>query len=355
MGDKKVNKQSLLKIVAAASVAIFSLLSVCTGAFAWFLSTRDEAAMSDNFKVDKVMTSVRTITVHSFLGESSDGCFNFNPNGVVAYDPNKAGQSGYDSEGFYTGEAVALNEYSLESPDHPVLMMFEVSGAYQSITFSTDYAFLGSNMPSSVDYEVATYSALPAANASNNNKLFKVLADEEHGGVATIYQYIHSGTGGTYEMLWVDLGVYDDLQESNPNHKGFYNPLSSVVNFYWYEYTGVIDNVNLATENNIVVGKNGIKSDINGATLADGTHSISIAKSTMTSSNYSSFSNFTNEETFSYRNKKVVYENDVNGKTYIGIVVNYSPYALEYIFSNNLGHEALSYGLKFKCDWVTEF
>ena len=45
----------------------------------------------------------------------------------------------------------------------------------------------------------------------------------------------------------------------------------------------------------------------------------------------------------------------MTGKKYVGIVVNYDSWALENVFSVNLGHEALNAGLVFKCDWKTEF
>ena len=83
---------------------------------------------------------------------------------------------------------------------------------------------------------------------------------------------------------------------------------------------------------------------------------ISLAKSEFTNSNRASFSSFTNSEDYNGFNKQInVFRGDVTGVTYIGLVVDYNTLALEYVFSRNLGHDALNAGLQFKCDWRTEF
>ena len=82
---------------------------------------------------------------------------------------------------------------------------------------------------------------------------------------------------------------------------------------------------------------------------------ITIAESDCNDSNKHSFTNFEDEETYEYTKEINVFRGDVTGVTYIGIIVDYDKLALEYIFSHNLGNEALNNGLEFKCDWITEF
>ena len=86
-----------------------------------------------------------------------------------------------------------------------------------------------------------------------------------------------------------------------------------------------------------------------------GENCIAIPTADFTASNRHSFTNFTDDDTFEFSKDLNVFRGDVTDVTYIGVVVNYDKTALEYIFSHNLGNEALNNGLEFKCDWVTEF
>ena len=88
---KDINKKSLIKIVAATSVAIFSLLSVCTGAFAWFLAERDQNAASSSFSVKSYgkFSSLKFHTFDSARTVSSIKYLDFNggtPTGSISYD-----------------------------------------------------------------------------------------------------------------------------------------------------------------------------------------------------------------------------------------------------------------------------
>ena len=81
---KKLNKKAL-KIVAATSMAVFSLLATMTSAYAWFESIRNEEADNSDFYVKRIDTSINAISIHEFYGETDDDgvkSFAFNPNGV---------------------------------------------------------------------------------------------------------------------------------------------------------------------------------------------------------------------------------------------------------------------------------
>ena len=84
---------------------------------------------------------------------------------------------------------------------------------------------------------------------------------------------------------------------------------------------------------------------------------IYLNKNEFTDENRSSFTEFTDSEDYNTFNKQInVFRGDITGVTYIGLVVNYDQLALEYVFSRNLGHDALNAEqLLFKCDWRTEF
>ena len=386
MATKIINKK-LIKIVSATSMAIFSLLATMTSAYAWFVSIMNQGAENDNFYVKRLDTPVTSISIHEFYGETKDGnSFTFNPVGVSVYENGEVVQN---------AAAVELNEYSLENPNHPVLILFrneETSGLESQINLITDFSFLGANddyiaaklknkaalnslsKTNGNYYQVttdesqagtlsnkivlykyendtlscvtySTFSALEAAvsqDIANNNNYYRVYADENHDGVSTVYQYRHATR--EFEMVWCDLGNADYSQT---------NPLSSAVQFHYFTFEDELEDM-ITTEDVMVESFNDTTSTYS-YTENSSLDCIALAKSGFTASNKSSFTNFTDEETFDYSKTLNVFSGDVTGVTYVGIVVNYDQLSLEYIFSHNLGHDALNAGLDFKCDWITEF
>ena len=386
MATKTISKKTL-KIVSATAMAIFSLLATMTSAYAWFVSILNQGAENDNFYVKRLDTPVTAITIHNFYGETIDGLnFAFNPVGESVF-----------ADGEFNEDAplVKLNEYSLENPNHPVLILFkneETSGLETQINLITDFACLGTDdnyiaaktktfselngltktngnyyQVTSDESQAGTlnkkivlykyensalscvtysnYSALQSNvgfNADNNNNYYRVYADENHGGVSTVYQYKHATR--SYEMVWCDLGNADYSQT---------NPLSSAVQFHYFAFGDELEDIIAAK--NVNVESFNDTTDTYSYTPTNNLDCISIAKSDFTGENKSSFTNFTSDEVFEYSKELNVFSGDVTGVKYIGIVVNYNQLALEYIFSHNLGHDALNAGLDFKCDWITEF
>ena len=202
-----------------------------------------------------------------------------------------------------------------------------VNGALSSVSFTT-YALLD------VDGNRI---------AANDGKYFLVVDDEKHGNASTIYQY--NDAKAAFDMVWCDLGnvVYGET-----------NPLSSAVKFHTFTFTDTIEDMRSSRDVNFEsfddIGQDYTYSKHTGENC------IAISKASCNDSNRHSFTTFANEETFTRFNKEInVFRGDVTGVTYIGIVVNYDKTALEYVFSRNLGNEALNNGLEFKCDWITEF
>ena len=369
-------------------MAIFTLFATFTSAYAWFMSIMNQDADNDQFYIKRIDTTVTSISIHAFYGETANGgSFTFNPNGVSVFE-----------DGEFNDEAplVKLNEYSLESPNHPVLILFkneESSGLEAQINLKTEYAFLGAS-DSYISQKVKTKAALDSLSkvngeyyqvtkdeahgnrinlykyenntlttvtfdsyanmvsqvskdASNNGNYYRVHADENTteeniDGVSTVYRYNH--TLRDFEMVWCDLGNADQDQT---------NPLSSAVEFHYFTFEDELEDM-ISTQDVMVESFNETT-----ATYSYSENSaldcISIAKSGFTSSNKSSFSNFTSAESFNYSKEINVFSGDLTGVTYVGIVINYDQLALEYIFSHNLGHDALNAGLDFECDWVTIF
>ena len=382
---KKLNKK-LLKIISATSMAIFTLFATFTSAYAWFVSTMNQDANNEDFYVKRLDTPVTSISIHEFYGETADEgvkSFAFDPVGVSVYN-----------DGSYNNGAplVELHKYILEKPDHPVLILFknEKTTGYESqINLRTEFAYLGAsdnylagktntyaeltalqnkvtngyyhvvedenhsnkdylyqyNGSSFVSVSFASYATLDvAANRipANNNKYFLVVDDEEHGDASTIYQY--KDATASFDMVWCDLGNVA---------QGETNPLSSAVEFHTFTFSTSLNDMKETRDVNFETFDD-VAQDYNYSKHTN-ENCIAIPTADFTNSNRHSFTNFTDDETFEFSKDLNVFRGDVTGVTYIGVVVNYDKTALEYIFSRNLGNEALNNGLEFKCDWVTEF
>ena len=330
---KKLQNVNTLKIAAATSVILFSLLACFSGAYAWYNSIRTLDSNADNFSIDKINTAVVGITFHKYLGvtDKIDGTTYY------SFDPEDSGGVTFDAQGnpHESGIGIALGEYSLDNPVHPLLIMFSVAnGAYQRIDLETDFSFLAEDSGYSLKTTVATFAALNSLDKATlaNGDYIKVTADEGHGGVSTIYKYISATR--SYDMVWIDLNSGD-------------NPLSSVVQFHSFEFSGTIAENTETYDLNVVneYGHTVKENDVDG---------ITIDTADFTTTNKSAFADFEDEDTYEYNKEINVYDGDVRGLTYVGIVVNYNSLALEYIFSKYLGHDYLSDGLTFKCDWTTK-
>lgn len=380
---KKLDRKGLFKIISATSMVIFSLVVSFSGAIAWFNAVRNIDNSGDDFVVTG-NASVTGVYIVPFLGETSGegtDCYTFDVNNIVM---------AYDGDYNNAADTVKLNEYSLENPNHPILMLFEVQGTAAAIRFTTDYCFLGNNRDDFIYaktatkadlnslakvadkyYEVtadetmssktslyyyngsslenrtvASYNSLPTGlGANDDGKYYRVLSDNKHGNLSAIYQY--NGSTGEFEMAWRDLGNRERYEN---------NPLSSVVQFHSFTLAGSIaENTTLHTVNVEIVNNPGEENEYLSYSVRSDQSCIAIPKSELTDSNKRSFTNFTSNERYNYRQEVVPFSGDVSGKSYIGVFVNYDSLAIEYICSNNLGHDALNAGLSFICDWKTEF
>ena len=330
MRKRKLTRKGNLKIAAATSLIMFSLLACFSGAYAWFVANTNVNNSSSNFQVDRLNTTVQGITFHEYYGTTieTDGktyySFNPTPSGSVTFSGETPSE---------TGAGIDLGEFSLENPNHPLLMMFNVSGFRQRIDFKTDYSFVAEDNNYSLKATVATFAALEAYNKNtlSDGDYLKVTTDEDHGSVSTIYEY--KSATKSYDMVWIDL------------NSGI-NPLSSVVQFHSFEFTGTIQS-NTHTYDVIEINQQG-----NPVTVED-VAGITIDTDAFTSTNKSQFVNFSNDDSYTFNKEVCVYEGTVSNYTYVGIVINYNSSAIEYICSKYLGNLILNDGLNFKCDWVT--
>ena len=353
----KANKRKSLKIIAATTMTVFSLFVAITGAFAWFVSKLNESSTGDSFEISTVETAVQEISIHEFYGTStgSNPCYGFNPVPVGCVD-----YSNPQSPTTIGTLSIELEKYSLEYPNHPVLILFKVSGTAQTIEAETSYPFLSQDKPGADTLDgahtVSTYSALPAS--ANDNEIFEVTNDEHQNGeftdngtrkkITTRYKYVAAES--KYELIWVDLAM-------------FKNPMSSVMQAHSFEFDFTRP-----------FNRNGNNLTINSSSTAlltkTYTHVVNDVVQTDTSSgiwipvaqfkdadaansNMSSFVTINHGEA-TYSPETVFYEGSVSGDTYIGIAVDYYSDALIYLFSEFLGHDYLNEDITFKCDWITK-
>ncbi|MCR4911170.1 MAG: hypothetical protein K5925_01425 [Bacilli bacterium] len=294
------DKKSLLKIVAATSVAIFSLLSVCTGAFAWFLSVRDQSAASSSFSV-KSYGKFSSLKFHTFEDSrtvSSIKYLDFNggtPTGSITYDwernacNNPVGNTN-----------IVLDQYDPLNQSQPLLAIFELDREYNT---SLD----GSVMINAI--------------ASKNDFLGKTKND---------------GTT-TYR-----LGVLNDPMLMHYDNGVYYYPLSSAATFKCRGFS-----------------EDEYEEWISSWTYSDDDYVsgfYSLADNSLTNSR-EKFVQITNEVPSFHQNINIYNSGEGHNIKYIAVVIDYDADAVEYIYSSFLGNhylESTGYHLSFVCDWDWE-
>lgn len=312
--------RSQLKIIAATSMTIFTLLACFTGAYAWFNAARTRNVENESFEVTRFDSAVTSISVHNFLGTTSDGnTFGFNPT-------PSATMSWTGKVGSQTGN-FTMSKFSLTDPHHPVLFLFAVNGGIESIRLKTNCTYLAGDKPTSITDTVASYAALEAR-TNTVGDIVEVSADESHNGANTVYEIV---TGeNPFNMLWIALA------EDN-------NPLSSVIQSHSVLF---VDN---PTDNE---GSN--QKATGSLTLSGETQTQTyIPVTSNLSDNEASFVTFTNGVP-SFHKTASLFNDSTAGHTHIGIVLDYYSSSLEYISSFFLGHSYLNEGLGFSCDWTME-
>ncbi|MCR4911172.1 MAG: hypothetical protein K5925_01435 [Bacilli bacterium] len=303
MGDKLGRKKSLIKIVAATSVVIFSLLSVCAGAFAWFLSERDQSAASSSFSV-KSYGKFESISFHRLTSKNvnvandSTSTFSFEKTayGAITYnwDTGKYIPSG-------TSTSLTLPQYDPLDQHQPVLAVIKLNREYD-----TDGGSVVIKTTTTVD------GFLGKQNETTHVNIYKLgnPSDPTEAAKPTLKM--------TNDY---DDGVHDRY------------PLSSVANmrcqnFSTTEYT----------------------TWANGSTLDLTLGNLTGKKSFVTVDNALGTSSFT---------KSIEVYNSGEGKDiqYIAVMIDYDPDAIEYTYSTYLGNdimESYNYILYFLCDWEWE-
>ena len=316
---KKFVPSNKLKIIAATSVTIFSLLVLFIGTYAWFESSLRQKGQGDNFSVSSLDGNFKSVYFHKSSSVSIDNntgkptSFTFNPSycGRIDYDwDTKTAQ--------YNGDTnISLDEYTPLDHDHPLLMVFEFHDTY-NISFDGEIC---------ISATTETLGFLGERNANNNN--------------APVYGLT---TTGVYQTKTVG-----DTTE-------YYYALSSVANFYCTDSSSELYNKDGEGENTTL-----ITNTYSYSSLRNRDQSIAARQADPTAVvpdlSFTSINN--SNETSTFNQHPTIYTSQSGSSVkYVCVILDYYSDAIEYIYSTFLGNDTLEYTfhneLNFLCDWGME-
>ncbi len=299
---KDVKRINLFKIAAMTSMTVFSLLAVFTGTLAWFNANRLVNNSGTDFNVQSMSGRLSSITFHKLASKTRDASsgdatsftFNSDPDGTITYD-----WSSSDATFEATAEgdtSIALDTYEPLNREQPLLLIFHLDDAYTP----TDGSL----------YINATAEADGFLGKKNSD---------------ATPMYSLTSEDVIYKTATVDAVTY------------YYYWLSSVVQFY-----------NLTFANDTLSYTYALTSE------------YATSQGIPLLTNNGKFATADNEQdTCSFTNEVSMYSS-TSGTTVknIGIVIDYYPDAIEYIYSTYLGNTTLedTYDgfLRFWCDWSME-
>lgn len=310
-----------MKIIAATSVTIFSLLVLFIGTFAWFESSLHQTRQDDNFEVSVLDGKLKAIYLHNVAsngvvinnqtGKPTSFTFNSAYDGKITYDwDTKTAQ-------YHGDTAITLEEYTPLDHDHPMLMVFELDDAY-SIEYDGEITIRATT-------ETAGY--LGERDESNNN--------------APVYGL-------------TTTGVYETTTDAEGTH--YYYALSSVANFYCTDSDSELYNKDDSGDNTTLINPT-----YSYSSLRNRDQSIAAKETDPTTVvpdlSFTSINN--SDETSSFNQRPTIYTSESGSSVrYISVVLDYYSDAVDYIYSTFLGNDTLEYTFKneldFLCDWGLE-
>ena len=322
---KRAGKKPI-KMIAAISVASFSLVAAVVSTVAWFIAVNTVKTSNIEMVVDDPSDCISEISFHKYYGLSTDKYYLFNPNPEAKLLINDKTITLDADPGF---QGITLDTYTASDHHHPLLMLCKLKKPSLSLYAITDHPFLAEFKPTS-GTTVATYAALTYVNTVDfvGGETYFVTSDNVNGGLegstyaSTAYRW--NGTSKKWELIWVDLAAAR-------------NPLSSVIESYFFYF-------NFATPQDGATTSHTYNSS--------NPSSLAIAQSSCTSANEASFAKFRNGTFTEFSKTVTFFQGTVSNDTvYLGIMIDYSTLALEYISSYYLGDPRVTAGLNFVCDW----
>ena len=316
-----------LKIVAATSMSIFSLLTVFVACYAWFSANTDVQNNGANINIVPKTGRLKYVYFHSFVSnQSNDSTFSFNKTAFATYEYNWASNTmELQEEEPDIPDNWNMGDYTYLNRHHPFLMLFEFDQEYTSTevgdmyvqakttvggdglvtnyapndTGHTDPYTTGGGFLGARDANGVPYYTLPQTNVKDENNPERILIKKE------------TRNGHTYD----------------------YYALSSVASFSNKGY-----------------------SETQYSAITAGSY-ISIATNTLeTDEKFTNINNVTDRYYFN-QTPYIYKSNGSETVKYIAVIVDYYVDAIGYIYSTYLGDSGLNrYDsiLYFACDWSLE-
>lgn len=352
------------RIIASTALTIFSLGGVALGSFAWFVSTLKLSESANYMPVINSISSALSISLHEYYGETNNHVWGFNPtpDAIVDFDANENNSFAFDME-----------KYSIEDQDHPILFLIEVNGDYEIIKAFTECCFLADN-PAEIKATFKNYSSVSGAGLSNGDYII-VNEDENYDSTnkpTTLRKYNGTSfTGVTYatktalraalaadtsHTTFTDgacFGVVSDNEHNNSTTVYKYNLASNELSMIWFKLEENKNPLSSAVRFNSLTFVYNPKTENLGTYDfdEDGNSEQYMPVATSSLDDEKSFATISNNGTASFEKNVTLFEGDVSSDKYIGIIMNYNPSSIEYIYSYYMGHPLLNEDISFTCDW----
>ena len=312
---KTVGKKNI-KIIAATSMAIFSLAATFSASFAWFLAIRDENEDVEQIPFNAVNGKLKNVYFHKFASavtnpttlEATSVTFNTTYSGKISYDweTNTATYSGDTS--------IKLAPYTPLDPEHPVLMVFELEKTY-TVQYAGDIKISGMT-----DVEgflgARDANGIPKYDLTSNG-IYKTVDSKPYFALSSVIDFICSDTSSELYYKSEQDGQYVNSALINPTYT-----ISSMRN----------REMSIAAKE---ANPEAVVPDLSFTTVNN------------------------TDDTTSFKQKPTIYTSQEGTSVkYISIIVDYYRDAVQYIYSTYLGNETLEgtykYELNFLCDWGLE-
>ena len=334
---KKAGNKNI-KIIAATSMAIFTLLTTFSATFAWFTALRKTNDSADDFAIETASGALESISFHRLIengktmvtegGISRPSKYEFEktPVGTITYDWHADTQTiSYTSVG---DTSLDLETYTPLDQEHPLLLM---------INYREEYLASGNDRTITARSMVSHY----LGERSGGNPVCDL--------DGSVYS---SGQADANEMILKQEAVIDENTHvqavnslGNPIYKNWF-PLSSAVKFQYSElaetgksYDGQLSIDDVTTANTYEFN---LTASEETTELKTGTNFVTIDDET--------------EETPFNRNVDIYSANAGKHIKHIALVIDYNPDSIEYIYSTYLGNRVLEEDLDgflyFTCDWT---
>lgn len=288
MSKVKKNNKSL-KIVAATSMTLFSLLTVFSATFAWFSTNLDVDSGGNQITLEMASGYFYKLSIHNAVNVSDSRYrFDTNPWGTIQIENWRTKRliTNFSSNSCFMGS------YDYLEKIHPVLFLFQFG-----------------------DNSVANYTA-----TSTEPIAIKATTETDY--------YIGDNAAGRtiYSTDQIDIS------------QGHFNPLSSVVKYSSKSFANAEALDAITSEDSV--------------TLSDVTYdTYDFSVDDLTGEG--SFVEFDNQDSYSsFEQERTLYSTTSATVKYVAVVFDYYELAMETIYGAFMGNEVLTDTLTFTCDWT---